>query len=45
MSHQVWPTRGVEVIVSGAFTTHHHLETETRTLGELTLPAFRTGGR
>ena len=44
MARQVWPTGEVEVVVSGAFTTHHHLATETRTLGELTLPAFRTGG-
>jgi hypothetical protein len=44
MAREVWPTDGVEVVVSGAFTTHHHLRTETRTLGELTLPAFRTGG-
>jgi hypothetical protein len=44
MAREVWPTGGVEVIVSGAFTTHHHLRTETGSLGELTLPAFRTGG-
>ena len=44
MARQVWPTDEVEVVVSGAFTTDHHLRTETRTLGELTLPAFRTGG-
>ena len=44
MAREVWPTDEIAVIVSGAFTTHHHLRTETRTLDELTLPAFRTGG-
>jgi hypothetical protein len=44
MTREVWPTGEVEVVVSGAFTTHHHLGTETGTLGELTLPAFCTGG-
>jgi hypothetical protein len=44
MAREVWPTGEIEVGVSGAFTTRHHLRTETGTLGELTLPAFRTGG-
>jgi hypothetical protein len=35
---------GVEVTVSGFFTTHHFVQTSTGILGELTLPAFSTGG-
>ncbi len=37
-------TGEVEVTVSGFFTTHHYLETETGSLGELVLPTFSANG-
>ena len=44
MARQIGPYEEIEALVSGAFTTHHQLWTETGTLGELTLPAFRATG-
>jgi hypothetical protein len=40
----VWAGDGVEVTVSGFFTTHHLVQTPTGILGEFTLSAFSTGG-
>ena len=44
MPDDSWLADGVEVTVSGTFTTHHRLDTAAGCLGELTLPAFRRGG-
>jgi hypothetical protein len=44
MPHDSWLADGVEVTVSGAFTTHHRLDTAAGSLGEFTLAAFRRGG-
>ena len=44
MARQIWPPEEIEAIVAGAFTTHHLLWLEAGTLGELTLPAFRSTG-
>jgi hypothetical protein len=40
----VWAGDGVEVTISGFFTTHHRVQTSAGILGELTLSAFSTGG-
>ena len=44
MAQGLWATDEIEVGVSGFFTTHHFLQTTANILGELTLPAFRSGG-
>ena len=44
MGQELWATDEIEVDVSGVFTAHHFLQTAAKTLGELTLPAFRSGG-
>jgi len=44
MAQGLWATDEIEVDVSGFFTTHHYLQTATKILGELTLPAFHSGG-
>jgi hypothetical protein len=41
MKRETWLADQVEVTVSGVFTTHHHLQTATGVLGELTMPALR----
>lgn len=40
MDKENWLLDKIEVDVSGFFTTHHVLRTETGSLGELVLPAF-----
>jgi hypothetical protein len=44
MAQGLWATDEIEVDVSGFFTTHHFLQTTANILGELTLPAFWSGG-
>lgn len=44
MRDHMWTTGEIEVEMWGCFTTHHRMQTETEVLGELTLPAFRSGG-
>jgi hypothetical protein len=44
MSDHMWTTGEIEVEMWGCFTTHHRMQTETGVLGELTLPAFKSGG-
>jgi hypothetical protein len=41
MAQDVWEANEIEVTVSGAFTTHHRLETAAGSLGEFTFPTFR----
>ncbi len=40
MKKEVWMLDEIEVEVSGLFTTHHHLQTRSGTLGKLKFPAF-----
>jgi hypothetical protein len=40
----MWSGGEVEVEMWGCFTTHHRMSTETGVLGDLTLPAFSSGG-
>ena len=44
MRDRMWTTGEIRVEMWGCFTTHHRLQTETEVLGELTLPAFGSGG-
>jgi hypothetical protein len=44
MDDQMWTGGEIEVEMWGSFTTHHRLLNETNVLGELTLPAFSSGG-
>jgi hypothetical protein len=44
MKDQMWTSGEIEVEMWGCFTTHHLLRTETDVLGEMTLPAFSSGG-
>jgi hypothetical protein len=44
MAQEAWLADEIEVIVSGAFTTHHRLETTAGLLGTFTLPAFSSTG-
>jgi len=44
MKDQMWTFGEIEVEMWGCFTTHHLLQTETGILGEMTLPAFSSGG-
>jgi hypothetical protein len=43
-SQALWMIDEIEVDVTGLFTTHHYLQTEVGTLGELTFPAFSHQG-
>ncbi len=40
MSDEFWKVSGIEVTVSGFFTTHHHFQTEAGEWGSMTFPAF-----
>ena len=44
MSQDTWMIDEIEVDVSGFFTTHHHFDTKTGTLGKFTFPAFAMHG-
>ncbi|MFL7791184.1 MAG: hypothetical protein AB8I69_03515 [Anaerolineae bacterium] len=44
MKDQMWASGEMEVEMWGCFTTHHLLRTETDIVGEMTLPAFSSGG-
>jgi hypothetical protein len=43
MKQQLLRVGKIEVGISGLFTTHHSLDTEAGSLGELTFPAFSQG--
>ena len=40
MKKEVWTLDEIDVEVSGLFTTHHHFQTRSGTLGNLKFPAF-----